>query len=95
MIGNRKNVRCYGSVEDALRVERDRRMAELRAENEKLKAAVRDSIRVEAEMFARLEAAEAEVRWLKELEGQLQSGMRPYPVFGDRFPFDQKTEVER
>ena len=39
--------------EDALRVERDRQIAELRAENDRLKAAVRDSIRVEAEMFAR------------------------------------------
>ena len=76
--------------EDALRVESDRQIAELRAENEKLKAAVCDSIRVEAEMFARLEAAEGEVRRLKEQEGR-----RPYPVFGDRFPFDQKTEVER
>ena len=73
--------------EDALRVEGDRQIAELKAENEKLKAAVRDSIRVEAEMFARLETAESEVRRLNELEGR-----RPYPVFGDPFPFDGKKE---
>ncbi len=56
--------------EDALRVERNRQIAELREENEKLKAAVRDSIRIEANMFARLEAAEAEVRRLKEVAQQ-------------------------
>jgi hypothetical protein len=61
--------------EDALRVERDRQIAELRAENEKLRAAVRDSIRVEAEMFARLEAAEAELGRLKEPSGSRINGL--------------------
>lgn len=56
--------------ESVLAAERNRQIRELREENERLKAAVRDSVRVEANMFARLEAAEAEVRRLREGEQQ-------------------------
>jgi predicted Zn-ribbon and HTH transcriptional regulator len=62
----RKYTAAGRRFEDALRVERDRQIAELRAENEKLRAAVRDSILVEANMFARLQVAEAEVKRLKD-----------------------------
>ena len=56
--------------EDVLRVERNRQIAELREENEGLKATVRDSIRIEANMFARLESAEAELRRLRKRGNQ-------------------------
>lgn len=56
--------------EAVLAQERNRQIQELRQENERLKAAVRDSIRVEANMFARLEAAEAELKRVREGEQQ-------------------------